>query len=207
VLKYFLARAERLFMKFLIGLGNPGDQYKKVRHNLGFVILDEYTKKHSSSPMDWEVDDKFKAQSLKLSSDLRLIKPQTYMNNSGLAISRIANYFKVLPQDLIVVHDDLDLPLGKIKVRIGGAAGGHHGVESIIKDLGTPEFIRIRVGIGNQQSHSGEHERISFAAEKFVLEPFTPAEKTKLKKAIKQSLEAIDLLLEKGLEKAQNQYN
>ncbi|TSC66081.1 MAG: peptidyl-tRNA hydrolase, PTH1 family, partial [Microgenomates group bacterium Gr01-1014_80] len=113
----------------------------------------------------------------------------------------------VKSEDIIVIHDDLDLMLGKIKVRKGGAAGGHHGVESIIEALGTDQFVRIRLGIGNQKSHSGEHERVHFNAEHFVLEPFMPNERSKVKHMVKQATEALELLLDKGLDVAQSQFN
>ncbi len=195
-------------MKLIIGLGNPGDKYLKTRHNLGFMALDEYVKKHlDGSEVSWELDNKFKSEILKLSSDLWLVKPQTFMNNSGQAVQLLTSYYKIPSTDLIVIHDDLDLVLGKIKVRLGGAAGGHHGVESIINTLGTDQFNRLRLGIGNDRSHSGEHKRIAFNAEHFVLEPFVPAEKSKVKHLLKQSLLALDLLLKEGLEVAQNQFN
>src|SRR4051812_33277614 len=103
-------------MKLIVGLGNPGDKYTKTRHNLGFMILNEWVKKTNAG--NWEMEDKFKSEVLKVSSDLWLVKPQTFMNSSGQAVSVVANYYKVSPEDIIVVHDDLDLMLGKIKVRL-----------------------------------------------------------------------------------------
>lgn len=183
----------------VIGLGNPGDKYVGTRHNLGFMVLDEYAKKHLGPEIIWQQEKKFKAETLKLPDNILLVKPQTFMNNSGLAISLIANFFKVQPEDLIVIHDDLDLKLGKIKVRMGGAAAGHHGVESVLNIFKTDKFIRLRLGIGNMNSH--------ISAEKFVVEPFMSNEKSSLKKLLKQSILALDLLLKDGLEKAQNQFN
>lgn len=185
-------------MKLIVGLGNPGDNHLKTRHNLGFMALDEYAKKHLGPEITWELDNKFKSEILKIDKDFWLIKPQTYMNNSGMAVSLIANFYKIAPEDVIIIHDELDLPLGKIKVRLGGAAAGHHGVESIIESLGTDQFIRVRLGIGELKIHS---------AEKFVLEPFMHSEKAQVKHMTKQALKAIDILIEKGLAVAQNQYN
>ena len=185
-------------MKLLIGLGNPGDQHDKTRHNLGFMVLDEYAKKHLGPKIIWELDNKFKSDILKIDKDLWLIKPQTYMNNSGLAIKLLTTYYKIPTTDVIIVHDELDLPLGKIKVRLGGAAAGHHGVESIIASLGTDQFIRVRLGIGVLKIHS---------AEKFVLEPFLHSEKAQVKHMIKQAIKALDILVKEGLVVAQNQYN
>ena len=201
-------------MKLIVGLGNPGEKYVGTRHNLGFDILDELVKKLDL--IDWVKEDKFKSELIK-TPELILVKPQTYMNNSGMAVKLLTTYYK-LPQpkaghpldettDLIVIHDELDLPLGKIKVRLGGAAAGHHGVESIISALGTDQFIRVRLGIGNLRTLSGEHKGQSISAEKFVLEPFIPREKPQVKHMIKQAIKALDLLLEQGLESAQNQFN
>jgi len=190
-------------MKLIVGLGNPGEKYSKVRHNLGFDVLDELVRKLNL--VNWEMMGKFKSEIIK-TPDIALVKPQTYMNKSGLAVSLIAGYFKVSPENIIVIHDELDLHLGKIKVRIGGAAAGHHGVESIIESLGT-QFIRVRLGIGNLRTQNSEHKGQSVSAEKFVLEPFLHSEKPQVKHMIKQALKALDLLLEKGLEQAQNQFN
>lgn len=181
-------------MKLVVGLGNPEERYSGTRHNLGFGILDELTRKFNL--IEWSQKDKFKSEIIK-TSELILVRPQTFMNKSGIAVKLIADYYKILPEDIIVVYDELDLPLGKIKVRLGGAAAGHHGVESIIESLGTDQFIRVRLGIGPFRG----------SAEKFVLEPFLHSEKAHVKHMIKQALKALEELLEKGLEYAQNQFN
>lgn len=200
-------------MKLIIGLGNPGEKYINTRHNLGFEVVGNLGKKLDQR--DWKLENKFKAEILKQveyagqddGEHLVLVKPQTYMNNSGMAVKLVADYFKVKPEDIIIIHDDLDLMLGKIKVRLGGAAGGHHGVESIINAIGSDQFIRVRLGIGNLKSHSGEHKRVAFNAEHFVTEEFLPIEHSKVKHMLKQAVGALELLLEKGLEVAQNQFN
>ncbi len=191
-------------MKLIVGLGNPGEKYIGVRHNLGFAVLDELARKLNL--VDWSKEEKFKSELIK-TPELILAKPQTYMNNSGLAVSAVAEYFKIRPEDIIIIHDELDLPLGKIKVRLGGAAAGHHGVESIINILKTDKFIRVRLGIGTLRTLSGEHKGRSISVEKFVLESFTHQESGSVKRMLKQAGKALDVLLEKGLEKAQNQYN
>ncbi len=191
-------------MKLIIGLGNPESRYAGTRHNLGFDVLDELTRKLNL--VEWSKEDKFKAELIK-TPDLILVKPQTFMNNSGMAVAALANFYKIKSEDIIVIYDELDLPLGKIKVRLGGAAAGHHGVESVIELLGTDQFIRVRLGIGNLKTQSSEHKQISLSAEKFVLEPFMHSEKAQVKHMIKQALKALDILLEKGLTIAQNQYN
>lgn len=191
-------------MKLIVGLGNPGEKYIGTRHNLGFVVLDELVKKLNL--VDWSKEEKFKSELIK-TPELILVKPQTYMNNSGLAIKLLTSYYKLPTSGLVVIHDELDLPLGKIKVRLGGAAAGHHGVESIINALGTDQFIRVRLGIGNLRTLSGEHKGRSISAEKFVLETFTHSEKPPVKHMVKQAIKAVNSLLEKGLEVAQNQFN
>ncbi len=191
-------------MKLIVGLGNPGEKYIGTRHNLGFDVLDELTRKLNL--VDWVKEDKFKSELIKV-PELLLVKPQIYVNNSGMAVKSLASYYKIPISNIIVVHDELDLPLGKIKIRLGGAAAGHHGVESIINTLSTDQFIRIRLGIGTLQTQSSEHKRRALNAEKFVLEPFTHSEKPQIKHIIKQAIKALDLLLEKGLKQAQNQFN
>jgi len=191
-------------MKIIVGLGNPGDKYAKVRHNLGFMLLDEYVKKVDIG--HWTLDGKLKAEIIK-TREIIFAKPQTFMNNSGLCIAALVKYFKISPEDVVIVHDELDLPLGKIKVRIGGAAAGHHGVESIINALKTDQFIRIRLGIGNLRTLSSERDGQHLKLEKFVLEPFMSVERPKVKHMVKQAVLAVDFILEKGVSQAQNQFN
>lgn len=194
----------------MVGLGNPEERYAKTRHNLGFEIVEELGKKGKGQGGSWEYNEKFKSKILNFTlnaSRLTLVKPQTFMNQSGIAVKLLAKYYKVSSQDIIVIHDELDLPLGKIKVRLGGAAAGHHGVESVIESLGTDQFIRVRLGIGNLKTQSSEHKKVHVSAEKFVLEPFMHSEKAQVKHMVKQAIKALEELLEKGLEYAQNQFN
>ncbi|MBI3486443.1 aminoacyl-tRNA hydrolase [Candidatus Daviesbacteria bacterium] len=200
-------------MFLIVGLGNPGEKYSKTRHNLGFEVVDEFARKHVGGSA-WQMEEKFRSEVIKAiypqyatSHNLILAKPQTYMNNSGMAISKLVSFFKIAPADLVVIHDELDLPLGHIKLRLGGAAAGHHGVESVIKALGSDKFVRIRLGIGNLASVSGEHKHRAFNAEHFVLESFLPQESSTVKRMIRMSLKALDIFLNKGLDKAQNQFN
>lgn len=192
-------------MKLITGLGNPGEKYSKTRHNFGFELLEEFRKKNNLE--EWSNESKFKSEIIKIGQDLILARPQTFVNQSGQAVKLLTTYYKLPPTDVIIIHDDLDLPLGKIKVRIGGSGGGHHGVESVIKDLGTDQFVRVRLGIGNEKSHSGEHKRISFQAESFVLEEFALKEKSEVKQMIKQGIKALEIIFDKGIEAAQGQFN
>ncbi len=195
-------------MKLIVGLGNPEDHYINTRHNLGFEMIDELVKKMDGE--GWKMEEKFKSYILRYAQndkDLLFVKPQTYMNNSGMAVKSLISYYKIAPEEVIIIHDELDLPLGKIKVRLGGAAAGHHGVESIIAALGTDQFIRVRLGIGNLKTKSSEHKHTHGSAEKYVLEPFLHSEHAPVKHMIKQAIKAVEILLEKGLPVAQNQFN
>ena len=194
-------------MKVIIGLGNPGEKYLATRHNLGFMVLDSYAQKHSPAEYSFNEDNKIKAEVLKLSPDLWLVKPLTFMNNSGLTVKTLVDYYKVSLEDIIIVYDELDLPLGQIKIRLGGAAAGHHGVESILTSLGTDKFLRLRIGIGNRSSKEGERGEHHFEGEKYVIDKFDQKERAKVKHTLKQVIEALDLLLEKGIESAQNKFH
>jgi PTH1 family peptidyl-tRNA hydrolase len=177
----------------IVGLGNPGEKYVGSRHNLGFLALDKYIES-SKYKVVWESSKRFKSEIFK-TDNLIFVKPQTFMNNSGLAVKLLTAYYKIPNTDLIVVYDELDLPLGKIKIRLGGAAAGHHGVESIIEALGTDQFIRLRLGIGNLKTQSAEHKGSSVSAEKFVMAPFIHSEKPQVKHMIKQAVKELQRLL------------
>ncbi len=204
-------------MKLIVGLGNPEDKYNGTRHNLGFDLLDHYVADKLSvteSNKFWSFNKDFKSLIGEISCQLPaaddkllLIKPQTYMNNSGLAVAAVAKYYQINPEDIIILHDDLDITVGKLKIRLGGAAAGHHGVESIIDCLKTDKFIRVRLGIGTEKSLLSEKEGNGFVVEKFVLNKFDSDEKSKIKHITKQIADILDLLLENGVESAQNQFN
>ena len=131
-------------MKLIVGLGNPKKEYEKSRHNTGFILLDVYAK---SLGLKWETNEKFQSEVI-VQKDYVLAKPQTFMNESGTAVSKILNFFKIDLKDLTVVHDDVDLPFGTVKKQFGAGAAGHHGVEDTIEKVGSKDFWRIRVGIG-----------------------------------------------------------
>lgn len=191
-------------MYLIVGLGNPGEKFINTRHNLGYEVADELRRKFGLP--DFENDKKFKAE-ISTNSGLILIKPLTFMNLSGMAVSAVAQYFKIEPEEIIVIHDELDLPLGHIKIRTGGSDAGHHGIESVIQMLGSEKFVRVRLGIGNLRSISGEHKHAAFNAEKFVVEQFLPNEKSKVKAMVKRAVKAVEAVLGLGVQKAQNQYN
>ena len=180
-------------IKLIIGLGNPGQEYINNRHNIGFQILNELT-------ADFKLEKKFKAEIFK-GDNFILAKPQTFMNNSGQAVKAIKTFFKIKPENIIIVHDDIDLPVGTIRITVGASSGGNNGVESIIKELGTKDFIRIRIGVANTL-------RDKIPADKFVLQNFTPADKKIIKDKLPQILEALNLLIsDEPLNKVQNKFN
>lgn len=195
-------------MKLIVGLGNPGEKYENTRHNFGFWAVDQLLKDISSAnDTVWSKDDKVKSDIAKIDGAI-LAKPTTYMNNSGLAVSSLVSYYKIEPEDVWVVYDELDLPVGSMKIRFGGAAAGHHGVESIIEKLGTDKFWRFRLGIGT--SHDKDHaigRQKIHNAENYVLGAFGSGDQGKVKDLIKHASQALQLALDKGLEDAKNRYN
>ena len=150
-------------MKLIIGLGNPGEEYKKTRHNAGFLtmdkIADDFQFPVSSSKFNAEI-----SQGIIANEKTILAKPQTFMNNSGQAVKAILDYYKIKSEDIIIIHDDLDIPLGEYKISKNKNSGGHKGVQSIIDYLGTKDFTRIRIGIAIENKKT--------PTEKFVLERF-----------------------------------
>lgn len=130
-------------MKLVVGLGNPGKKYSKTKHNIGFISIDNYSKNNN---LKLKKEQKFNGKALKI-GDLVLLKPHTFMNNSGLSVKAVVDYYNISISDVLVIYDDLDLPLGKIRLREKGSAGGHNGIKSIIGHLKTEEFKRVRVGI------------------------------------------------------------
>jgi PTH1 family peptidyl-tRNA hydrolase len=191
-------------MFLIVGLGNPGEKYANTRHNLGFEALDYFAHKRAFGA--FTLEKKFKAEIIQ-TGDIILAKPQTYMNLSGMSVAKITNFYKIPPQNVVIIHDELDIVLGHIKIRLGGSAAGHHGVESIIEHLKSDQFVRFRLGIGNQKSFSGERKQIDFQAEKFVIDYFVPGETSAKKALLKKCMQALDVWLQDGLEKAQNQFN
>jgi PTH1 family peptidyl-tRNA hydrolase len=191
-------------MKLIVGLGNPGEKYTRTRHNLGFTVVEALARKFQISNPKFQTDKKSNSEILRIkvgNQDVVLVKPQTMMNASGFAVAKLANFYKIKPEEIWVIHDDVDILMGRIKIRQGGAAAGHHGVESIIEHLGTDDFVRFRLGIG----HPGRGADTQ--VEKYVLREFDINEAGELKLTIKKAVEAIQIALEKGLERAMNRFN
>lgn len=188
-------------MKLIIGLGNPGKKFEKTRHNLGFLVLDAIKKKWNFKK--FKKSRKFLAEISKgkfNKEEIILAKPQTFMNNSGKATKLLIENCRLQIENLWVIHDDLDIPLGKIKISFGHGSAGHRGVQSIIDELGTKNFFRFRAGI---KPGSKLQSRI----ENFVLEKFSKKEEKKFKKGIKKTCQAIEVAIKEGIEKAMQKYN
>lgn len=200
-------------MKLIVGLGNPGGKFLYTRHNIGFMVVEKLVKDRlplAPSLTAWKKEDKFSCELAKL-ADCIVIKPQTYMNISGVSVVKVSNFYKIEVGDIWVVHDDIDLPLGKIRLRLGGASAGHHGIDSLIKELGgKSDFFRFRLGIGRgklEQKNSTAHNLHRQDVEKYVISKFTDHEAGDFKKLIKHTVNALEIALEKGLDKAMNQFN
>jgi len=189
-------------MKLIIGLGNPGRAYANNRHNIGFMCLHHFAKTQGIR-FDRKQGQARIGSGEIAGSEVVLAKPQTYMNLSGQSVSRLIKRFDINLNDLLVIHDDLDLPLGKIRIRRGGSSGGHKGVDSIISYLGSQDFLRLRVGIGRLI----ELETDEFDTIAYVLSDFTLEEKQVITQAMPRVSEAILCLLGEGLVTAMNRYN
>ncbi len=207
-------------MKLIIGLGNPGDRYQNTRHNFGFMAIDYFQKENNFSA--WENAEKFNAEISQgeinglpssenfgeASQKIILAKPQTFMNLSGQTAKALTDFYKIPAADILVVHDDLDLPLGALRLSPNAGPAGHQGVKSVIESLGTQNFTRLRLGIKSPETKSfwGLFKK-SLPAEIFVLQNFSSAEKSVVEKIIKKAGEATWLIIKKGIEKTQSQFN
>ena len=193
-------------MKLIVGLGNPGRGYASNRHNVGFICLNHFARMQGI-----RFDKKQCKARIGLGevagSKVIVAKLHTYMNRSGQSVGLLVRKFDVSPDDLLVIHDDLDLPLGKIRIRQGSSSGGHKGIESIISCLGSQNFIRIRVGIGRPVKNEGITEFSEDEIINYVLSDFTPGEKQTITQVIPRVSEAILCLLTEGSTVAMNKYN
>jgi PTH1 family peptidyl-tRNA hydrolase len=219
-------------MKLIVGLGNPGSEYEDTRHNIGFMVLDKLAKELGSESARWEEHEKFQAVTAR-AGDVMLVKPITFMNRSGDAISALMRFYKLSPSDVWVIHDDIDLPLGKIRVRERGSSAGHNGVQSVIESLKTDAFVRFRIGIGRGKAtgkirlgffgQTGDDEPATtknkdgiekkLESERhqgvisFVLSRFTQGEAGTLKHLIKNGSEAVRTALTDGVDQAMTRFN
>lgn len=179
-------------MRVLAGLGNPGPRFRGTRHNAGYLVLDALAERWGASFRRGRNADEARAR------ELHMIKPRTFMNLSGRAVQTALSRTGSPPRELLVVHDDLDLPLGRLRLRVGGGAGGQRGVRDIIERLG-PEFARLKVGISRPPE--------GWTAERWVLSRFAEDERELLQAVVSAAADAIELVLERGIELAMSQVN
>jgi PTH1 family peptidyl-tRNA hydrolase len=184
----------------LVGLGNPGPQYKHTRHNVGFAALDRLAFQFGLDFIPHKKFSPYESVSGFITSiPIILLKPLTYMNRSGEAVASVLNFYKIPLDKLLVVHDDLDLPLGSLKFAQGGGSGGHKGIRSIIGSIGSKEFPRLKIGIGRPFS--------SVPIEKYVLSPFLPEEVPVIHKVLDIGTKGLVYSLKKGIESTMNEFN
>lgn len=204
-------------MKLIIGLGNPGEKYLRTRHNLGFVAVEHFMQ--DLEPIKktvWDDNKKCKSNIVEIdwqpkhgqAEHVILAKPKTFMNNSGMAVGLLAKYFKIKPEDIWVLHDDIDLQVGALRIRSGGSAAGHRGIESIMQSMGTDKFWRFRMGIGHPKKTSeDDHKHLTRDVDDFVLGTFIHSERGKVRELVKHTSKALAAALEDGLEASMNRYN
>jgi len=185
-------------MKVIAGLGNPGDRYLFTRHNLGFMVADRLALTHSL-PFRRKKFDALFAEGTISGVPVILLKPQTFMNLSGTTIGPLMRFLKTDPGDLIILHDDLDLPFGSIRIKDGGGNGGHKGLQSVTEDLGTDAFLRLRLGIGKPA--------VKDLVEAYVLEPFSKEEIEQLPTLLEKACNAAMEILTAGPRSAMNKFN
>ncbi len=195
----FLRRGETASTLDLLvaGLGNPGTRHERDRHNVGWMVIDEVARRRDAS-----FKSKFNGRISETrlnESRVALLKPETYMNESGRSISAAARFYRVAPEDVLVVHDDVDLELGRLQARAGGGLAGHNGLRSIAQALGTPDFLRLRIGVGRPER--GDPRDVS----DFVLAPFEPHEDREA--IVLRAADAVEALTVDGLEETQRRFN
>ena len=187
-------------MKLIVGLGNPGREYRDTRHNVGFLVVDEIARRHrlALAMAPSQVPETFVAK--RYGADPLLVaKPLTYMNRSGDAVAALARYYDVGMADLLVVVDEAALPFGRLRARARGSAGGHNGLASIIERLGTPEFARLRLGVGRGDPRRDLADH--------VLSTFEPGERAELEGFIARAADAAEMFAVEGIEQLMNTYN
>lgn len=183
----------------IVGLGNPGPKYAGTRHNAGFLAVDQLARRHGLHFSGKQANAKVARGDIE-STRVILAKPQTYMNDSGRAVGALARFYKVPPERVLVIHDELDLPTGTIRLREKGSAAGHNGLKSIIQHLGTQGFLRLRIGIDKPVV-------VGYDTIDWVLGRFTPDEQRSMEETLPRAAEAVEAILSIGMERAMNKYN
>lgn len=183
-------------VQLIVGLGNPGPKYEQTRHNVGFVFVDAVARAHGAT---LRLENKFHGEACKVSlagRDVWLLKPNTFMNLSGKAVAALANFYKIPPESVLVVHDELDIPAGALRLKQGGGHGGHNGLRDIISQLGSKEFLRLRIGI----DHPGNSREVS----NYVLGKAAPEDQRLIDIAIDDALRELPNILAGEWQKAMN---
>lgn len=180
----------------IVGLGNPGPQYEKTRHNVGFMVADALAGRIGSAFSSHKKSNSDIVQARLGSRSVVIAKPRTFMNLSGQPVAALARFFSIEPASIVVVHDELDIDFGALRLKLGGGEGGHNGLRSISQHLSTKDYLRVRVGVGRPP---GRMDPASF-----VLKPFSAAERKDLGVVVEEAADAAELLLSAGLEAAQN---
>ena len=183
-------------MFLIVGLGNPGKEYENTRHNAGFMTVDALADEYGFDQFKSKFDGVIAEGKIE-GEKAYILKPHTYMNLSGNSVVKAANFYKILPENVIVIHDDMDLPVGKIKAKLGGGAGGHNGLKSIDAAI-TPNYNRIRLGVGHAKDKGAE-------VVNYVLSGFGKEDKNKLNEAIETVAKTIGILIKKGVAEYSNQ--
>lgn len=183
-------------MRIAVGLGNPGREYANTRHNLGFMVIDELARRHHAEAFRRRFRAEI-ASALVESEKVILVKPQTYMNLSGHSVREVRNWYHAEVTDILVVHDDLDLTFGQLRMRARGSAGGHNGLASIVEQLGTRDVSRLKIGIGRGRSAPRSH----------VLTRFSKREEGDLQKIVSAAADAVEIWLESDILEAMNVVN
>lgn len=182
-------------MKAIVGLGNPGAEYEGTRHNVGFATVDEVARRWKAKLKSWKaIADLVVVQG----RDVVLVKPKTFMNASGEAVGRVATFFKIEPGDLLIVVDEVQLPLGRLRLRTAGSAGGHNGLKSVIAHIGA-DFPRLRLGVGRGDPRWDLADH--------VLSPFHNDEREAAVKAVSRAADAVETFLDEGIGVAMNRFN
>jgi PTH1 family peptidyl-tRNA hydrolase len=184
-------------MFLVVGLGNPGAEYAATRHNVGFMAADEIHRRYNFSPFKAKFDGLIAEGAIE-GEKVYLLKPQTFMNLSGNSVVKAAHFYKILPQNIVVIHDDMDLPTDKIKAKIGGGAGGHNGIKSIDAAI-SPNYNRIRIGVGHP-ANKDENSVVNH-----VLSGFSKADKENVERNIEIVVDLLPVLLKKGVAEFSNQ--
>ncbi|MBW4473302.1 MAG: aminoacyl-tRNA hydrolase [Stenomitos rutilans HA7619-LM2] len=189
--------------QLIVGLGNPGAKYDRTRHNIGFEAIDALAKVWQISLAENRKFQGFFGEGIAAGQiKIRLLKPTTYMNNSGQAIRAVTDWYKLPPESVLVIYDDMDLPVGKLRLRLSGSAGGQNGMKSAIAHLGTKAFPRLRIGIGSAKGNEASDEAISH-----VLGRFSAREAETIAEVMHLVVGAVELSLKQGIDKAMSLYN